>query len=122
MIIILTGRIPIDGSGPELFLIKHLLDKERFRLIIVSKVRIPRYILLKLNSHQIFISKSDSITMGSISDEKIQETFQEDIHDETPESAIYRKKEAKHVWKLDLLHCTSHNASHADQLSGSRKR
>ncbi|KAL5322160.1 hypothetical protein ACEPPN_010130 [Leptodophora sp. 'Broadleaf-Isolate-01'] len=60
--------------------------------------------------------------MGSISDEKIQETFQEDIHDETPESAIYRKKEAKHVWKLDLLHCTSHNASHADQLSGSRKQ
>ena len=41
--------------------------------------------------------------MTSLSDEKAQQSFTEDIQDETVESIEYKKKEAKLLWKLDCF-------------------
>jgi len=41
--------------------------------------------------------------MASISDEKIQESFQEDVRDDSPEAIDYRKREAKLLRKLDCF-------------------
>ncbi|PVH80464.1 retrograde regulation protein 2 [Cadophora sp. DSE1049] len=41
--------------------------------------------------------------MGSISDEKIQESFQEDIQDESPQAIDYKNREAKLLRKLDCF-------------------